>query len=171
MVTLLKEQNQLKVLYFNVLVKTKIMEIRFAKKDDIEQIVKLCELHANYEKAAFDATNKESSLLKHLFDSLPSVKCIVVEHANQLVGYATFMKQLSTWDAAYYIHLDCLFFKEEVRGNGLGTKLMEKVKVYAKSENCEVIQWHTPDFNIQAIKFYQKLGTESKTKERFYWNI
>ena len=152
-------------------VKFKMMEVRFVKKKDVKQIVKLCELHANYEKSIFDSTNKEDLLLKHLFDCSDNLKCLVVENDNQIVGYTTFMKQFSTWDANYYIYLDCLFFKEEVRGKGMGTKLMEKIKEYAKSENCEIIQWQTPDFNDKAIAFYLKLGAESKTKERFYWSV
>ncbi len=147
------------------------MEIRFAKEKDVKQIVKLCELHANYEKAMFNSTNKEALLLKYLFDASNNIKCLVVEDANQIVGYSTFMKQFSTWDANYYIYLDCLFFMEEVRGKGLGTKLMEKIKAYAKSKNCNVIQWQTPNFNAKAIEFYQKLGAKSKTKERFSWCV
>lgn len=166
-----KEQNQQKVLYLNAPVKIKMMQIRFAKKQDVKQIVKLCELHATYEKATFDTFNKEESLIKHLFDSSNNIKCLVVENNNQIVGYSTFTKQFSTWDANYYIYLDCLFFNEEVRGKGLGTKLMVKIKEYAKSENCKIIQWQTPDFNEKAITFYRKLGAKSKTKERFYWNI
>lgn len=148
-----------------------MMKIRFAKKHDVNQLVKLCELHAYFENAAFDTFNKEESLLKYLFDYNNSIKCLVVENDNRIVGYATFMKQFSTWDASFYVYLDCLFFKEEVRGKGLGTKLMNKIKIYAKSENCKNIQWQTPDFNEKAITFYRKFGAESKTKERFNWSV
>ena len=147
------------------------MEIRFAEKHDVRKIVKLCELHAIYEKEAFDATKKEESLLKHLFDSSNNIKCLVVENGNQIVGYATFMKQFSTWDANFYIYLDCLYFIESLRGKGMGTEVMNKIKEYAKSENCQITQWQTPSFNDKAITFYRKLGAQSKTKERFYWNI
>lgn len=148
-----------------------MMKIRFAKKNDVNQLVKLCELHAYFENAAFDTSNKEESLLKYLFDYNNTLKCLVVENDNQIIGYATFMKQFSTWDASFYVYLDCLFFKEEVRGKGLATKLMNKIKIYAKSENCRNIQWQTPDFNEKAITFYRRLGAESKTKERFNWRV
>ncbi|MGY0425401.1 MAG: N-acetyltransferase family protein [Polaribacter sp.] len=145
------------------------MQIRFAEKQDVKQIVKLCKLHATYEKTAFDITNKEELLSKHLFDCSNNIKCLVVENDNKIVGYATFIKQFSTWDANFYIYLDCLYFRETFRGKGLGTEIMNKIKEYAISENCKIIQWQTPDFNEKAITFYQKLGAESKTKERFSW--
>jgi len=148
------------------------MGIRLAQKKDIDQIVKLCKLHAAYEKVEFIHSKKKVELLsEHLFATSNMVRCLVVVLNNELVGYATFMKQFSTWDANFYIYLDCLFLKEDIRGKGLGTQIMERIRVYAKSENCEIIQWQTPNFNKKAIEFYKNLGAESKTKERFSWNV
>lgn len=48
---------------------------------------------------------------------------------------------------------------------------MEKIKEYAKAENCTIIQWQTPSFNKKAIDFYRKIGGISKSKERFCLNI
>ena len=81
------------------------------------------------------------------------------------------MKQFSTWDANFYIYLDCLYLKENTRGKGLGKMIMEKIKEYGKSNNCNIIQWQTPDFNKKAITFYNKIGGKSKSKERFYLDI
>ena len=110
-------------------------------------------------------------LSEFIFGQNPSLKCLIVEQDNSIIGYATFMKQFSTWDADFYIYLDCLFLKENTRGQGLGSSLMEKVKEYAKSENCKIIQWQTPDFNQKAIDFYTKIGGVFKTKERFCLEI
>ncbi|WP_103071582.1 GNAT family N-acetyltransferase [Aquimarina sediminis] len=147
------------------------MNIRFALEKDIVPIVELCQAHAAFEKVACDATNKQELLSKYLFHSSSILKCIVVEWDTEIVGYATFMKQFSTWDASFYIYLDCLFLKEKTRGMGLGTQLMRKIKEYARLENCKVIQWQTPDFNVEAINFYHKIGGISKSKERFFWHI
>jgi len=146
------------------------MNIRFAKEDDVNAIVKLCELHAAYEKTNFDATDKASKLSLHIF-SKKTLECLVVENNNKIIGYATFMKQFSTWDANFYMYLDCLFFMEAFRGKGLGTQLMQKIKEYAKKENYHHIQWQTPSFNIKAIDFYTKIGATSKNKERFFWRV
>ena len=146
------------------------MVIRFALEKDINQIIELCRLHAEYEQAIYDATDKTELLLEHIFVH-ETIKCLVVEVDSSIVGYATFMKQFSTWDVCYYIYLDCLFIKEDDRGEGVGTKIMEEIKQYAKSEGCSIIQWQTPSFNTKAIKFYNKLGAKPKDKERFTWSI
>ena len=147
------------------------IEIRYCKPKDIQQLINLCAAHAKFEQADYVSENKEENLAKHLFAETSPLKCLVVENENELLGYASFMKQFSTWDAAFYILLDCLYLKPEARGNGIGNQIMKLISEYAKTENCPTIQWQTPCFNIKAIKFYQKLGARSKSKERFFWKV
>ena len=147
------------------------MNIRYAKKKDLPQVIELCKAHAEFEQTDYENTNKVALLSKFLFTENPSLKCLVVEQENELIGYSTFMKQFSTWDANFYIYLDCLYLKEHTRGKGLGKMIMEHIKEYGKSENCTVIQWQTPKFNKKAIEFYHKIGGKSKSKERFYLDV
>ncbi len=144
------------------------MLIRRAEERDIDQLLVLCALHAAYEKSEYDSSGKRGKLFRQLFE-ISDLQCLVVENKKELIGYATFIKQFSTWDADHYIYLDCLYLKEELRGQGIGTKLMELVKAYAEKEGCFQVQWQTPDFNRNAIKFYKKMGALSKSKERFFW--
>ena len=81
------------------------------------------------------------------------------------------MKQFSTWDANFYIYMDCLFLTEESRGYGIGEKMMNVIKEEAEKLNCNLIQWQTPDFNTRAIKFYDRIGGISKTKERYFLKV
>ncbi len=147
------------------------MDIRFAEKKDLSQIIELCNEHAEYEQTVYEHRNKAELLFEFIFGQNPSLKCLVVTQENLIIGYATFMKQFSTWDADFYIYLDCLYLKANARGVGIGSSLMEKVKEYAKAENCNMIQWQTPIFNKKAIDFYRKIGGTSKTKVRFFLDI
>lgn len=143
------------------------VDIRFAQEADLPYIVDLCREHAKYEQTGYNSENKVELLSEFIFGQSPAVRCLVVVHENSIIGYATFMKQFSTWDAGFYIYLDCLFIKESFRGKSFGMQLMKKVKEYAEAENCSIIQWQTPVFNQKAINFYRKIGGVSKTKERF----
>ena len=164
-------RNQLTEIKCNAPAKNITMEIRFAQKKDLVQIVDLCNEHAAYEKAKYDKSNKLELLSGAIFGQNPSLQCLVIEDNSLIIGYASFMKQFSTWDANLYIYLDCIFLKEAARGKGFGKLLMEKIKEYSKNENCSLIQWQTPFFNKKAIEFYLKIGAESKNKERFFLNI
>ena len=146
------------------------MKIRSAEKRDFDTIKVLIKAHAEFEKASALNDENLNRLENHIFNT-ETIKCLVVEIDTEIVGYATFLKQFSTWDANFYIYLDCLYLNEKTRGKGVGTAIMETVKTYAKSENCAIIQWQTPDFNEKAIQFYNKLGASSKSKERFTWSV
>ncbi len=143
-------------------------QIRYAEKKDLNDLVDLCELHAIFERSDYDKTNKKELLNKHLFSDTPSLYALVVDMDDKLIGYASFMKQFSTWDAAPYIYMDCLFLKEGTRSLGIGAELMEKIKEESRNMGCDLIQWQTPDFNTRAIKFYKRIGGISKAKERFF---
>ncbi len=142
--------------------------IRFAKIEDMEQIIQLCEAHAKYEKSAYSKEGKKAALMNTLFKKNPSVYCLVAAQDEYLLGYLTYMEQYSTWDAANYIYMDCLFMIEAARGFGIGEKLVNKMKTESQKLDCSLIQWQTPDFNERAIKFYKRIGATSKSKERFY---
>ncbi len=145
--------------------------IRNAKDNDLVGLVQLCGEHAAFEENDYVSSNsKQENLKQLLFSSPPRIQCLVVEDNHGLVGFATYMLQLSTWDAANYMYLDCLFLRPEARGQGIGKKLMQRIAVRAKEENCINVQWQTPVFNTNAINFYNHLGAESKDKLRFFLN-
>jgi ribosomal protein S18 acetylase RimI-like enzyme len=45
-----------------------------------------------------------------------------------------------------------------VQNTGIGSGLIEKIKKIAKAKNCERIWLVTTNYNINALKFYQKRG-------------
>lgn len=147
------------------------MSIRKATPTDIPTLIELCAAHAEFEQASYNPEGKAEALAQELFEKESALQCIVAEVEGEVVGYAAYIKQFSTWDVDHYVYLDCLYLKEHVRGQGLGHKLMDEVKRYAATENCKEVQWHTPEFNAKAIQFYTKIGATSKTKVRFFWPV
>jgi len=91
----------------------------------------------------------------------------VVEQCGRLVGYATASQEFSTWDATSFLHLDCLYLREEARGTGLGRQLVLEIACLACHLGCVNVQWQTPEWNERAIRFYQRLGAIGKQKVRF----
>jgi GNAT superfamily N-acetyltransferase len=145
--------------------------IRFANKKDMSQIIDLCEAHAHYEESDYNRDGKEQQLERDIFDISPKIFCLVVESDSELIGYATYALQYSTWDANQYIYMDCLYMTNDARGYGIGEKLVRKIKEEGRKMNCDLVQWQTPDFNVRAIKFYNRIGATPKSKERFFLKI
>lgn len=147
------------------------IHIRLVEQEDIAALVRLCRLHAIFEKAEYDESGKAFKLTNHLFAPQPSLHCLVVNKGEKLIGYATYMRQFSTWDADFYLYMDCLFIEEGNRGQGIGEDLMKAIKQEARRLNCSHIQWQTPDFNVRAMKFYNRIGAKSKSKERYFLDV
>ena len=145
--------------------------IRKPQPSDLGRILELCALHAAFEQADFDRKGKEKALAQALFSSPPLLHCLLIEYEGTVEAYASFLPQYSTWDAAHYLYLDCLFLTKRIRGKGYGKQLMQAVHQVARQLDCYEIQWQTPDFNQRAIEFYQRLGAQAKSKERFFWQI
>ncbi|HFC30235.1 MAG TPA: GNAT family N-acetyltransferase [Oceanospirillales bacterium] len=145
--------------------------IRFVEKKDLNDLVRLCELHAHFERCSYDSAHKKQQLNQHLFNDNPSLWCLLAEINAEIVGYATFIPQFSTWDAEFYIYMDCLYLVEQARGYGIGEQLIDRIKQEAQKMGCSLIQWQTPEFNQRAIKFYDRIGAISKAKQRYFLDI
>lgn len=140
-------------------------------KDKIESIIDLCAAHAAFEESEYNRQHKANGLSIDLFNENPKLFCLVAEVGGRYVGYITWMKQYSTWDAKEYLYMDCLYLEDDFRGHGIGEALVNQMKDYGRKENIDVVQWQTPDFNVRAIKFYKRIGATSLSKERFFLPI
>ena len=89
--------------------------IRPVQEIDLPAVVEICREHADYEKADYIENDQESKLRLALFSEQPQLECWVVATEEGLIGYTTFMMQFSTWDAAHYLYMDCLFLLPEAR--------------------------------------------------------
>ena len=126
----------------------------------------MCREHADYERAPFADRERTEALGSLLLDD-PRVAAWVVEGENELAGFATVSLELSTWDAARYLHLDCLYLRPNYRGEKLGDALMRTAAAFALEHDAVNLQWQTPNRNRHAMRFYRSLGATNTAKERF----
>ena len=147
------------------------ISIDFIKENNVDQLIPLCGLHSEYERVSFDSKGKEEKLRQFLFKENPALFCLVAMKKKKIVGYASYMIQFSTWDACNYIYMDCLYLIDSCRGFGIGQLLFDRIKEESKKLDIKEIQWQTPNFNTRAIKFYNRTGGHSKSKERYFLDV
>lgn len=145
--------------------------LRRCLRDDLPPLVKLCGSHASYERAVYVKTDKVTKLAEAILGADPKLHCWVVEVDGMLAGYFSYTFDFSTWDACTFMHLDCVYLEPAYRGLGIGKEIFQKLKEIAIENNRINIQWQTPDFNVHAIRFYEKLGAVSARKVRFYFSV
>jgi GNAT superfamily N-acetyltransferase len=141
--------------------------VRRAGVNDVAALSELCAAHAAYERATFDSTGHRQRLASALASLQPRVRLIIAEHDGTPVGYAASTREFSTWSGREYLHMDCLFVTDTRRGQGIGQRLFEAVTAAAQHDGIRRIQWQTPDWNVDAIRFYQRCGAQAEPKQRF----
>lgn len=144
------------------------ISIRLATKDDMPRILELIQAHAAYERSGtVKATTERLGELMIDGDAATCLVAVDTTHDGRIVGYATASREFSTWDAAHYLHMDTLFVDEAVRGQRIGQQLFDAVVQLGADTGCLQVQWQTPDWNVDAIRFYERAGATSTSKQRF----
>jgi ribosomal protein S18 acetylase RimI-like enzyme len=132
--------------------------IRFAKPEDVNGIMKLIQELALFENEPDAVDIDESYLLTHGFGKQKSFECFVAASKNQeILGMALFYNRFSTWKGLT-IHLEDLIVKEKHRKKGIGKALFERLISHAKAENINRLEWVVLDWNTNAIAFYESYG-------------
>lgn len=142
--------------------------IRPAKPQDIVQLKPLIEDHAAYEGFPFEnGFQNVEGLMKLAFGDASRILLWVVEVDAALVGYMSATVDYSTWNAAPYMYLDCLYLTDAARGCGFGIKLIETLETFAEARGIPEIQWQTPPDNTLGLGFYRHIGATELPKQRF----
>lgn len=145
--------------------------LRRIKHQDLPTICELIVEHSNHEGFPLDSFEKVSNLGNLLFGSNPKIFGWVAELDSEIVGYMTATIDFSTWNAASFVYLDCLYLKPYARGKKLGWKMMNELRQFAKERGCEFVEWQTPPTNEIGLNFYRKLDATELPKVRFTWQI
>lgn len=146
------------------------LQIRPVEPGDLPKMLAMMCEHALFERADPPRAN-----LAHLADALFGVpRCLHAWIAlvdGQYVGYMTATRDYSTWQAAPFVHMDCLYVRAGHRDAGVGARLMTALREFCVKEGIDQIQWQTPDWNSGAARFYQRLGARQWMKRRFIWSL
>ncbi len=134
--------------------------IRPAVPADAEGIFSLIQELALYEKLTHQMTGTAADLAQHLFGSLVYAEALVVEHQAQLIGFALFFQNYSTFLTRPGLHLEDIYVQPSYRTQGIGTALLRAVAKLAVERCYGRLEWTVLDWNEPAIAFYQKMGAD-----------
>jgi len=126
----------------------------------------LVEAHVRYERSATVLQSDWDSRTAALVEAELLVLFVAVT-AGAPVGYATLTRDVATWSATPYAHLDCLYVADEHRDAGIGRLLVDAVVERVRRWGYAELQWHTPAWNAAGVRFYERLGAQHQAKERF----
>lgn len=130
------------------------MEIAIAKPADIDAILKLQTQIYRTEKITDGA---KSALEKQLTDETCEV-LIAKDESGKVVATAAIYYIEVPVRGRPYAFLEGLVVDESARGQGIGTKMFEKILELARTRHCYKIIFTSGADRLDAHKLYEKLG-------------
>lgn len=144
------------------------LHLRPAARPDTPKIVALIEALAEYEKLRDQCHATVQALEEQLFGEHPRAEVVLAEWEGQVVGFALFFHNFSTFLAKPGIYLEDLFVFPEYRGKGIGKALLTHLARLAKIRDCGRLEWSVLDWNQPSIDFYESLGSRRQAEWHVY---
>jgi GNAT superfamily N-acetyltransferase len=132
--------------------------LRAAAPADVNAIIGLIRELAEFEKLAHLVVVTPQLLSANLFGPKPVVEAVVAEAAGQVVGFALFFTNFSTFLGKPGLYLEDLYVQPAHRGAGLGKALLRHLGALAVARDYGRFEWSVLDWNVNAIAFYEKMG-------------
>jgi GNAT superfamily N-acetyltransferase len=132
--------------------------IRAARPDDVPVILSLVRGLADYEREPDAVHATEADFTAALFGPDPKAFCHVAEHEGEVVGFALWFLNFSTWTGKHGIYLEDLFVSPDARGTGLGKALLQTLIDIARERGYARVEWSVLDWNTPAHDFYRAMG-------------
>ncbi|MDB5745455.1 MAG: family N-acetyltransferase [Massilia sp.] len=134
--------------------------IRPAEPADVTHIHSMIVELAVFEKLEHMVVATEELLHEGLFGARPACEAIVGEENGEVVAFALFFHNFSTFLTKKGLYLEDLYVRQSHRGKGYGTGLLSRLAQIAVERNCGRFEWSVLDWNEPAIGFYQTMGAE-----------
>lgn len=134
--------------------------IRPAQPSDVAHIYAMIVELAAFEKLEHLVVATEVMLHDGLFGPRPACEAIVGEENGEVVTFALFFHNFSTFLTRKGLYLEDLYVKQVHRGKGYGRAMLVALAQLAVERNCGRFEWSVLDWNEPAINFYKGMGAE-----------
>ena len=135
--------------------------LRFATPDDASGIFRLVSELANYEKLEHEVISSADDFRRVLQDPKSKVEVLLAFWSGEMVAFALFFENFSTFLGKPGLYLEDLFVQPEFRTKGVGTALMTRLIEIATERKYGRVEWTVLDWNEMAIQFYtEKIGAK-----------
>lgn len=147
------------------------MNIRIANVADIEKILPLEEqifgFHSKTRPDWIDNNKRPFNyeFMKDLIEN-NNAEIFIAEDDNKIIGHCIVsireIKNHRMFHNMTNVEIEDLFVDEHYRKKGIGKKLFEEARVFAKEKGAKFIEFGVWEFNQNAIKFYEYIGMNKR---------
>jgi GNAT superfamily N-acetyltransferase len=134
------------------------VRLRPAAPSDIPAIISLVRELAEYERDPDAATATPELMYDALFGSRAVAHAIMAEDDVETLGFALYFFNFSTWTGRRGLYLEDFYVRPAARGRGIGRLLFTRLATVAQESGCGRMDLSVLDWNVNAIRFYDKQG-------------
>jgi len=132
--------------------------LRPAEPGDVAALVGLIRELAEFEKLTHLLEVTPEGLHPHLFGQRPVAEAIVAELEGRVVGFALFFTNFSTFLGRPGLYLEDLYVQPACRNRGIGRTLLMRLASLAQQRGYRRFEWSVLHWNVDAIRFYERMG-------------
>jgi GNAT superfamily N-acetyltransferase len=134
------------------------LSIRSARPGEAALVLQFVRDLAEYEKLLHEAVATEAMIDAALFGADARVSCDFAECDGEVIGFALWFLNFSTFSGKAGLYLEDLFVRPAHRGKGIGKALMIHLARKCVENGWDRFQWAVLDWNAPSIEFYKSLG-------------
>ena len=134
--------------------------LRPAELRDVAPIVAMIRELAAFERLEHLLQVTPERLRPHLFGERPVAEAMVAERDGEVVAFALFFTNFSTFLAQPGLYLEDLYVRPAHRGSGIGGAMLKRLAALAVERNYGRFEWSVLDWNEGAIRFYERMGAQ-----------
>lgn len=133
-----------------------VLNIRAARAGDLQQLLDMMVLHAEYhgDSARLTATDLD----RDLFGPNPWINALVAEAGGRLIGYAILVPMYRAMEGRRGMELHQIFVRDGHRGEGIGRHLVSRAREQARIAGCTYLSVSAATGNFQAHRFYEEMN-------------
>jgi len=135
-----------------------VIETDFAAAADLPQLADLLAELFTLESDFIPDRERQLRGLRLILDNPALGRLFVLRDGERVLGMANALITVSTTEGARVLLLEDVIVRRELRGNGLGRKLLEQVFAWAAAQGITRVTLLADKGNAAALDFYRKLG-------------
>ena len=132
--------------------------IRPATPADVAHIRSMIVELAVFEQLERQVVATEELLHEGLFGARPACEAIIGEADGEVVSFALFFHNFSTFLTRKGLYLEDLYVRQSQRGQGFGKAMLARLAQIAVERQCGRFEWSVLDWNAPAIQLYTSMG-------------
>jgi GNAT superfamily N-acetyltransferase len=133
--------------------------VRQTREDDHAEWRSMWADYCEFNKASVPDAVTETTWKRILNPTIAVYGVIACDTDGKALGFSNYVLHPHTWSAKTVCYLEDLYVRPEIRGRGVGHRLIEHLIALGRELDWSRVYWHTDTDNAVARRLYDRYKT------------